>query len=271
MKMLHYFSQLFAIFFLTLGSLAAAENSSMQKMDSSPIGIYFGGFGGWGFVQPDVAQKGTAFISENSGGALGVNASGKSQTSDFGFGGLHVGYEWSSKNERSWCFVPAAELEGYYFANTVTANIENPTTRLDLHKFKDSFPTRTGIFIADAILALKNKYIIPYVGAGVGVGIISIHRADSLQTDPLEANINHFNSDRRSYDSSFAAQIKAGLRYSIFKYMRIFAEYRYLYISPAHFIFGSTVYPTHVTTTAWNVRVSDLQYNLFSLGIDFTF
>lgn len=266
MKIFGNFYSLAVGFFVALGNLTAAE-----KENSSPIGIYFGGFGGFGFVQPNIAQKGTAFPSEAAGGALAVNASGEAKTSYFGFGGLHIGYEWVNKNEKNWSLVPAVEFEGYYYANTVKANLENPTTRLDLHTFKDSFPARTGVFIADAILAFNNKYLVPYIGAGVGAAMISIHNADCLQTDPLEANVNHFNSDPKAYASSFATQVKAGLRYPVLNYMRLFIEYRYLYLFPVNFLFGSTDFPTHVTTSPWNVRFTNLQDSLFSLGIDFTF
>ncbi|MCH9631423.1 MAG: hypothetical protein S4CHLAM37_14460 [Chlamydiia bacterium] len=250
---------------------AFAKEYSADQTPSKMIGVYFGGFGGWGFFKPRVSQKGTAFFAESAGGALAVNAEGKASTSHFGFGGLHLGYEWLDRSDKSWSIVPGVEFEGFYFTNKMKAEVINPTTRLPEHDFKNTFPTRTGVFIADGTVALENKYIVPYIGVGVGAGIISIHDADSKQVDPIEVGINHFNADKRAFDTSFAAQVKAGLRYKIFKHMRIFGEYRYLYLSPINLVFGSTDYPTHAVTAPWNVRISNMNYSLFSLGMDFTF
>ncbi|MGD2169630.1 MAG: hypothetical protein PVI40_05275 [Chlamydiota bacterium] len=272
--MIHYiqkFSFFAFLFFLILGSTAIAEDNKQKKNSDKPIGIYFGGFGGWGYFTADVAQKGTAFIPASSGGDLNVNAIGKSKNNEFGFGGLHIGYEWLSNKDKSWSITPGVELEGYYFSKTSKANLENSSIRLDFHEFADSFPMRIGVVVADGILALTNDYIVPYIGIGIGAGIISIHDADSEQTDPPEPGVNHFNSDPDAFDWSFAVQAKGGLRYQLFKYMRLFAEYRFLYVSPTNYTFGSTQYPDHVPTSNWDVRFSKMYTNLFSAGIDFTF
>lgn len=256
---------------LAFANSAMAENTSPQKPESKPIGIYFGGFGGYGFsMSANEAQKGTAFYPAASGGPLAVNATGSSKSSGFGFGGLHIGYEWLRKSKKNWRLTPGIELEGYYFSDTNTVNLVNPTSRLAIHAFSDTFPMRVGVVMADGILAFMNKYISPYIGGGVGAGIVSIHGATSAQTAPPEAGINHFNSNPNAFDWSFAAQAKGGLRYSPIKWMRVFGEYRFLYLSSTNYTFGSTQYPTHVPTSPWKVSMNSIYYNLFSLGIDFT-
>lgn len=91
-------SSLVAAFMLSSLTLTAQELDQQQKPDSDPIGVYFGGFGGWIFPKNlTVTQVGTAFYSESSGGPLDVAAKGTSAGRTKGFGGLHVGYEWMNK------------------------------------------------------------------------------------------------------------------------------------------------------------------------------
>lgn len=255
---------------LAVTNSAMANDSAKKEPESHPIGIYFGGFGGYGASSAHETQRGTAFYPISSGGPLAVKAKGSSQSSGFGYGGLHVGYEWLTKHKRNWSLTPAAELEGYYFANTKVAKLVNPTDRLDAHEFTDTFPMRVGVIMADAILALTNNYITPYIGGGVGAGIVSIHKAVGTQTAPPEPGVNHFNSDPNAFDWTFAAQAKAGLRYSPVKYMRFFVEYRFLYLSSTDYIFGATKYPDHPPTSKWKVDFSKIYYNTVAVGIDFT-
>jgi hypothetical protein len=102
----------------------------------------------------------------------------------------------------------------------------------------------------------------------VGAGFISVRGADSLQIDPPEPTINHFNSATNDFRTKFATQAKAGLRYKFMKHFRLFGEYRFLYLSSPHFTFGSTKYPTHVPTSKWKVDLDGLKYNAFAFGLD---
>lgn len=245
-----------------------AKNLSTNAEKDKPLGIYVGGFGGWGFSNTHVSQKGTAFLPASSGGTLSVDATGTSKDSSFGFGGLHFGYEWLG----AWYLIPGVELEGYYYAGTQKADdLQNNSVRLTHHDFSDTFPMRVGVILANFVVSYPNKYIIPYISPGIGVGITHVHDADSKQIKPLEVGINHFNSDTNSSDSSFAVQAKAGLRFPVWTYVRPFIEYRFLYLCPLHYIFGSTQYPTHSSTSEWKVKFSNYYNNLFSIGIDFTF
>jgi opacity protein-like surface antigen len=259
----------------TMACLAvmAQEPVQLEKPNSNVMGIYFGGFGGW--IYPynlTVTQKGTAFFPEASGGPLDVAAKGTAHGRTKGFGGLHIGYEWMNKIRPGFRLAPALELEGSYFANTAKkADVDNPTTRLDAHEFIDTLPMRIGTLLANGILEFNNDYISPYIGFGVGVGFVSIHDANSLQIDPMELGVNHFNSGPNDFNTLFATQAKAGLRYRFLKHYRLSAEYRFFYLPSSDFIFGSTRYPTHVPTSPWIVELNGMRYNAFTLGIDFIF
>ncbi len=271
-------SAVLAPFLLSSSSIAEAVESqdsaskpmeSRDKKKSKLNGFYLGGFGGWGSNHFDIVQKGIAFYLSPQGGPLVVDSDGTTNRNGFGFGGIHFGYEWLSKRERNWSLTPGVELEGYYFAQTKKVTLVNPTDRLDFHEFRDTFPMRVGIIMADFVLALTNNYITPYISGGMGAAITSIHGADATQTAFPEPGINHFNSNPDSFNWNFAAQFKGGLRYSPFKHMRFFAEYRFLFIAATDYTFGHTVYPGHVATADWTVSFDGIYNNLFALGIDF--
>jgi opacity protein-like surface antigen len=236
--------------------------------------LYFGGFGG-GIYSDDskMSQMGTALFPEDVGGPLAVEARGHVKKNGTGFGGVQLGYEWSKCVDQcsSWAIAPGAEMEVYWLSRHIKGNLFNSTDtdRLPEHDFVDTFHMNEGVYLANFILSLNNTWrLSPYVGAGVGATRISLHDADSKQIAPLEAGINHFNS--RTHDSSwtFAAQVKAGLRFNICKF-HVFGEYRYLFVDTSNYIFGSTVYPTHAHTTPWNVQIEDMQYSAFVFGIQF--
>lgn len=104
---------------------------------------------------------------------------------------------------------------------------------------------------------------------GIGAARVSLHKADSFQVEPLQEGVNHFNSRRSDSSWGFAAQAKAGLRYNICNSFHVFAEYRYLYVDATNYIFGVTNYTTHVPTSPWNVKIKNIQYNAFAIGIQF--
>ena len=250
-----------------------AQASEQQQTNSDPMGIYFGGFGGWVYpYNVTVIQMGTVLPSEAVGGALNVAATGTAHGKIKGFGGAHIGFEWMNKINSGFRLAPSLELEGTYFANTMKkADLINPSTRLDAHEFIDTLPMRAGTLLLNGILEFNNDYISPYIGFGVGVGFVSIHDANSLQIDPLEANVNHFNSNTNDFNTLFATQAKAGLRYRFLKHYRLSAEYRFFYLPSSDFTFGSTDYSDHAVTTPWMVRLNGMRYNTFTLGLDFIF
>jgi hypothetical protein len=238
---------------------------------ASARGAYVSLFGGGGASSgSNATQLGTVFISEAAGGPLAVNATGRTNSSSFGFAGAHIGYEWSYGSR----LLPAVEIEGLYLHHTEQrATLENPTTRLPEHTFGDTFPTSTAVVLANAVVGFRTPYqsVTPYVGGGIGAAHISIDGASSTQRSPSEPGINHFNSGPNSSAWAFAAQAKAGVRLALGNSAYVFGEYRYLYVGSYDHIFGSTVYPTHVATSAWTVRFGDTSYNLAAGGIGFNF
>jgi len=240
----------------------------------SPVpgrGAYVSLFGGWGRGDSSSAsQLGTDFLPEATGGPLAINATGRTNTSRGAFVGAQIGHEWSYGSR----LLPALEIEGLYLARTQRgATLENPSTRIPEHTFKVTFPTRTAVVLANAVVGFRtpNQNVIPYVGGGIGAAHISIDGASSTQRNPLEAGINHFNSGRDSSDWTFAAQAKAGVRIALGNSAYVFGEYRYLYVGSHDHNFGPTVYPTHVATSASTVHSGHTSYHLLAGGIGIGF
>ena len=238
--------------------------------------LYIGAFGG-GICSNSskVSQLGTALLTEAEGGPLAVSAKGRTRKAHTGFGGVQLGYEWFNHSYTpysDWTITPAVEMEAYWFSQTKKGHLANTTDldRLPEHDFFNKFHIDQGVYLANAVFSLNNCYgLTPYVGGGVGATRIAINRASSIQLDPFEPGINHFNSGRKDSSWAFAAQVKAGLRYTICKSFHVFGEYRYLFVDSSNYIFGSTVYPTHARTTPWNVKIKDIQYNSFVFGLQY--
>lgn len=233
-------------------------------------GVYIGLFGGGGVGSTgSITQSGTAFFTEAVGGPLGVRATGRSDSSSVGLVGLQAGHEWSYGSS----LMPALEVEGFYLTGKQRANLNNPTDRLSEHTFADTFPMDNAVLLANVVLSFPTSYqgITPYIGGGIGAARISIKGADSTQTSPPELGVNHFNSGTDSSSWGFAAQAKAGVRMALGGNAYVFAEYRYLFVDTTDQTFGPTVYPTHVPTTNWTVRFSDMSHQLAVGGIGFRF
>jgi opacity protein-like surface antigen len=258
--------------------LALSCTSALADDDCvcAPAGrTYVGVFGGGGCSSiANVTQLGTALFPPIQGGPLEVHATGRSGTQGVGLVGLQIGHEWSSSSEGcGWGLLPAVEVEGYYLAGTQRADLDNPGTRLPEHEFDDSFPMNNAVLLTNAVLSVRTPYkaLTPYVGGGIGAACISISGADSSQVNPPEAGVNHFNSGPNSSSWGFAAQAKVGLRIALTDHAYLFTEYRYLYVGSTTYIFGSTVYPTHVPTTDWTVHFNDMSHHLGVGGIGFSF
>lgn len=269
------------------GSLAAlfalvslsAMNSSLMAWECceqpSCNRLYIGAFGGGIYSNSNkVSQYGTAYFSElTSIGPLSVIGEGHLNKTSTGFGGAQIGYEWSNPVCSGWSLDPAGELEVFFFKHKKKGHLINQTVNgLPEHDFADSFHMNSSVILANVVLSINNDCLFgfsPYVGGGIGATRISLHKADSFQVEPVEAGINHFNSKRDDSSWAFAAQAKAGLRYNFCQRFHIFAEYRYLYVDASNYIFGATNYPTHVPTSPWNVKVRDIHYNAFAIGVQF--
>lgn len=266
---------------LALVSLSAMNSSLMawggDCCESSPScnRFYIGAFGGGIYSESDkISQFGTAFFSEiDSIGPLPIIAEGSLNKTSTGFGGVQIGYEWSNPGCSGWSFAPAGELEAFYFRHNRDGHLINQTVvGLPEHDFADSFHMNSTVILANIVLAINSDCLFgfsPYVGGGIGAARISLDKATSFQVDPVEADINHFNSRRDDSSWAFAAQVKAGLRYNFCRLFHVFAEYRYLYVDDSNYIFGSTNYLTHVPTSPWNVKLKNTHYNAFAIGVQF--
>lgn len=242
--------------------------------------VYFSIFGGGGASnQVSISQYGTAFFPPESDGPLAVNAFGHTNSRNVGIVGGHIGYLWgdiflNSLNNRV-NLSPAVELEGYYIGKSSFTghDLNNDTTRLPEHDFLVTYPMSTDVFLANTVLNFNSTDYArwhPYVGAGIGGAVLSISHANSLQIAPLEPDVNHYNANPNDKLAAFAAQTKAGLNFSFNEHISVFAEYRWLYIANTNFIFGSTVYPSHVATSSWSATLGSQSYNMGSGGIRFT-
>lgn len=266
-------SVLFALVFLS------AMNSCLTAWEccgqSSYSRLYLGAFGGGIYSNSNkVTQYGTAFFSElTSIGPLSVIGEGHLKKTSTGFGGVQIGYERSRRLCSGWSIAPAGELEVFFFKHKKKGHLINQTVNgLPEHDFLDSFHMNSNVMLANIVLSINNdclRGLSPYVGGGIGATRISLHKADSFQVEPIEAGVNHFNSNRNDCSWTFAAQAKAGLRYNFCKMFHIFAEYRYLYLDSSNYIFGATNYTTHVPTSPWNVKVKNVHYNAFAIGLQF--
>lgn len=243
--------------------------------------VYIGGFGGGLFSNSStMSQTGTAFFLEAQGGPLAVYAKGRSNKSSTGFGGAQIGYERSIPFGCSgWSFAPAGEIEAFFYSHNKKGTLINDTDRLEAHDFINSFKLDMSLCLVNVVFSLKNPCwsgFTPYIGGGIGAAHIALKNADSLQIDPDEPIVNHYNSKRNDSTWAFAAQAKAGLRYSVSQSFHIFAEYRYVFVDTSNFLLGSTKYPTsgspsinHVPTSPWNTQVGEMQYNAFAIGIQY--
>jgi opacity protein-like surface antigen len=260
-------------FKLTLAMIASFVAAPAFAEQATPArGVYAGIFGGGGSsTATDVSQFGTAFFPEAVGGPLAINATGRTDSNGVGFVGGQVGYELSSYPS---VVLPAFEIEGFYLdAGTRRATLQNPSNRLPEHTFDNTYPTDNAVILANMVLSFPTSYagVTPYIGGGIGGARVSIEGAQSLQTNPSEGAINHFNSGTDSSAWTFAAQVKAGVRLALGRNAYLFGEYRYLYVGSVDQTFGSTVDPSHAPTSAWTARFDETSHHLATAGIGFNF
>lgn len=253
-------------------------NSSLTAEDCCPLEcndnrLYIGVFGGQLFSDSTkFIQSGTAFFTEAQGGPLAVDARGHAKKNSIGYGGIQIGYELRKSDCSDWNISPAAELEALWYRQTYKAHLINRAGRLEEHDFAVSFPTNVGVYLANGVISINSSCLrnfTPYVGLGVGAANLCIRKAQSVQVDPPEPGVNHFNSDRSDVTWAFAAQAKLGLRFNFCERFHIFAEYRFLYLDSSRYLLGSTVYPDHAETSTWDVNRKGTYYNAYTLGFQF--
>jgi len=263
---------LFALITPAFASYTPIESAS----NTAPGRFYIGAFGGGGSSNNfNGSQLGSAFFPEVSGGPLSVNAFGQLHSQSTSFFGAQLGYlaqEIALKSSSQWTLGSAIELEGYMMSNSsLNGTLINNTERLVEQNFVVSYPMNRTVFLANAVLNFNNPRLLvhPYIGFGIGNAIARISGASATQTNPPEEGINHYNTNPSDTNSAFAGQIKLGFSYDINKYVSLFAEYRWLYLASTHFVFGSTVFPSHVETSSWQVKLDSQRYNLGNIGVRF--
>lgn len=260
-------SRLMTVGVLSLALSTSALAAVQAQAWSLPQGLYVGVFGGGGSVMDTNAnQNGTAFFPA---APLSVNVSGNVHSNSTWFGGLHVGF--GCKNP-CWFVTPAVELEGFYLHSNLDGHVDSQTSALPEHNFDISLPTQTGVFLINNVYSfnIPCSQLHPYVGGGVGGALVTVSGSDSTQVSPPEPGVNHFNSRTGASAGAFAAQVKAGLRYTVCNNVDLFAEYRFLYLTPTNYTFGSTEVGGHAPTSPWAVNVDGLRYNLGAIGIEFS-
>ncbi|MBA2655024.1 MAG: outer membrane beta-barrel protein [Gammaproteobacteria bacterium] len=266
-------------YLLSFGLLLALSSESLgepryQCGAGCPGRFYLGVFGGTGKSDSDhFTQRGVALFPDIIGGPLIIDGAGNSDHYSTPTYGIHVGYEYLGlfNCHNSWNLFPAAELEGFSLRGTQKGFLANPSARLPEHNFLDTLPMRSKFLFANAVFAVETplaRTVQPYVGVGIGMARQSISGADSLQLDPPEPGVNHFNSDPDDSDDAVSVQGKVGLRFAPFCHARFFVEYRLVHLASTNYVFGPTEYPTHAETSDWNVKLNDVNYHLFTLGID---
>ncbi|MBM3195895.1 MAG: hypothetical protein FJZ62_04040 [Chlamydiae bacterium] len=255
----------------------AKETKSSTAEQSEDTGHFYAGVfgGGGGFGISNFRQTGTVFFPAASGGTTGVTATSGGRTTGAGFVGLQVGYLWHSfqdeKNPNSWLMKPALEFEGYYIG-TSTKPVLGSRTAL-ANRFQNKFPINAGTLLASGVLHFYENEDVrfhPYLGGAVGAAVLTAHDASSFLVLPTQPS-NNFSSNTTATAWSFAAQAKVGLMFDFNEQFKIFAEYRFLYLTPANFDFGSTRYSATTTTSNWKVRFGNMYINLGDIGVAYHF
>ena len=254
-----------------IAAAPAAADGPLSAQDPSARGFYMSVFGGSGSgPSADLTQFGTVFFTEAEGGPLAVNAKGRTDSGRVGFIGGQIGYEFAYGS----VVRPAFEIEGLYLASgTRRATLSNPNDRILGHTFDNTYPIDSTVLLANMVFSvpISNTGLTPYFGGGIGAATVTINGANSLQTNPAEVGLNHFNSGTDSSAWTFAAQAKAGVRLALGRNAFVFGEYRYLYVGSTDQIFGPTVNIAHAPTTAWTNRFDATSYHLGTVGIGFNF
>lgn len=269
-----------SVYFFTVAPTYAGAMDPIMVPAAAPGKVYASFFGGGGKSSSfDSSLFGSVYYSEPYGGPLAVTAFGTTSGKTIGFLGGHVGYQWPHISFNLFNSVsgltPATELEGYYVTQTTYSGNQtnNQSLRPSEYDFSVSFPMSAGVFLVNAIANFdltSQPAFHPYVGAGIGSGILSITNAVSTQLSPPEAGVNHFNSQANSHDTAFAIQVKAGLSMDLTQNLSIFGEYRWLYLSHPSFVFGSTIYADHPETSSWLASLGSQNYNLGAAGIRYS-
>lgn len=244
--------------------------------------IYLGIFGGGGAVTVSNFCQAALVNYPNSGGQGGpqnVSVYGGGKSTAVGMAGAQLGYLWpefketNSKRQGQTSMNLATEAEAYYVGFRIRRNLDGVNNWVT--RYYSTFPIDGGVFLGSFVghfgMNCESRYHF-FIGGAAGASILLAHDASSYQTRPANnLTLNIFNSNRSDSAWVFAAQGKAGVMYHFTEFFKISGEYRFLYLTPARFTFGSTVADNIPTTNRWRVKFGNSFFNMGDLGFTFSF
>lgn len=247
-----------------------------KPANAMPARFYAGVFGGGGVMSStDVGLFGTVYFPEVNGGPLAVNAFTNADSNGAGLIGAHIGMKSLTSLHLLTPVTPAIELESYYMKSAkIKEHAFNNSTRLAENEFVVSYNLGTSVVMLNAVLNTHHQLfgrLKPYLSVGVGPALVSNTGARAIQINPAEPGVNHFNSKRSDKAATFATQAKLGANYDLDAKLKLYAEYRLLYLAETNYTLGSTIFAGHAETSAWHVRVEPQYYNLAVVGVDYSF
>ncbi len=268
--------------FLTIGLNGAKEDpssisgSSSQKQTENTGAFYAGAFGGGGgFSVSNFTQSTTKYSPPSQGGAIHVSAYGGGKTAGVGMVGVKLGYlwpEWESQSSKRNSLLNvrlAAEFEGYYLGTKISRYLNTGYAT-----FISTYPINGGTLLGSFVCNFPKNGDLGlslFLGAAAGTSVLTSYSATSYQIAPEEPGINHFNTKPTASAWTFAAQGKLGLSFDLLDQLKLTGEYRFLYLTPAKFTFGSTNYPNHPQTSSWTVKFGNMFVNMGDIGLTYTF
>jgi opacity protein-like surface antigen len=274
-----------AFFSVSLGLHAAEgakkdKNPPKQTENNEENGRFYTGVfgGGGGFSVSNFTQSATKYSPPSEGGTLNVTALGGGRTAGVGMAGIQVGYLWpelvdkNPKRANPSSLNIGTEFEGYYLGTKLEHTLGSAPPRPAT--FDSTFPINGGTLLGGIALHFgmsEQKRYHLFLGGAAGTSVLTAHDATSYQILPTESGINHFNTKPTATAWTFAAQAKIGLMYDVTDHFKITGEYRFLYLTPARFTFGSTLYTGHPATTPWRVKFGNMYVNLGDLGLSYYF
>jgi hypothetical protein len=232
--------------------------------------LYMGFFGGGGI---------SASSRFNQNGLSNLFVKTKLQPSSAGIGGVHLGYQWPGfrVTDMVWA-LPNIELEGYYLGTTQSGewstilNWPHRNKHVTIANRVNSFPMNMGVLFLNGGLEFSDLTFYQfhlYFGGGLGASFVSISRAHFNQINLGERDMSHFDSKGNANEWAFAGQGKGGFSFDMTARLRVFAEYRFLYIAPTDYTFRSKKLPHHSPPIKRNIRFDRLIYNMGAAGFEF--
>ena len=242
-------------------------------LPASGRGAYVGVFGGGGSrSSTNVSQFGTAFFVEAVGGPMAIDATGQTSSGGVGFGGAHLGYEWSYGTYLR----PALEIEGFYLAgNQPRATLVNPTDRLP--NTPSSILSRPAprcfwrIWLSASRRPIKTSRPISAADSGRATSPSTAPRPHRPTRRSLASTTSTRARDFLSLDLAAQVEGRCALRPRRQLALICLASTAICMSATWNQVFGSTVDPTHVPTSPWTTSFGGTSHHLAAGGVGFSF